>query len=62
MFFDCARGISAQAVLPVDALNMFLPGIFMVPGQCVFCMQSFTASIFFLLSGFLISTAVIKKK
>lgn len=62
VFFDFARGISAQAVVLGHALNIFLPGIFMVPGQRVFYMQSFAVIIFFVLSGFLITSAVMKKK
>ena len=62
IFFDFARGISAQAVVLGHALNIFVPGIFMVPGQRVFYMQSFAVIIFFVLSGFLITSAVLKKK
>lgn len=62
VFFDFARGIAAQAVVLGHALNIFLPGIFMVPGQRVFYMQSFAVIIFFVLSGFLITSAVMKKK
>lgn len=38
VFFEFARGISAQAVVLGHALNIFLPGIFMVPGKRVFYM------------------------
>ncbi|SDI85347.1 Peptidoglycan/LPS O-acetylase OafA/YrhL, contains acyltransferase and SGNH-hydrolase domains [Arthrobacter cupressi] len=62
MFFDFARGISAQAVVLGHALNIFLPGIFMVPGHRVFYMQSFAVIIFFVLSGYLITSAVLKKR
>lgn len=62
IFFDFARGISAQAVVLGHALNIFVPGIFMVPGQRVFYMQSFAVIIFFVLSGFLITSALLKKK
>ncbi|SDL89985.1 Peptidoglycan/LPS O-acetylase OafA/YrhL, contains acyltransferase and SGNH-hydrolase domains [Arthrobacter sp. ov407] len=62
IFFDVARGVSAQAVVLGHALNIFVPGIFMVPGQRVFYMQSFAVIIFFVLSGFLITSAVLKKK
>ena len=62
VFFEFARGISAQAVVLGHALNIFLPGIFMVPGKRVFYMQSFAVVIFFVLSGFLITSAVLKKR
>ena len=62
IFFDFARGISAQAVVLGHALNIFVPGIFLVPGHRVFYMQSFAVIIFFVLSGYLITSAVIKKK
>ncbi|WP_180987317.1 acyltransferase [Arthrobacter sp. AFG20] len=62
VFFDFARGISAQAVVLGHALNIFLPGIFMVPGQRVFYIQSFAVVIFFVLSGYLITSAVLKKR
>jgi peptidoglycan/LPS O-acetylase OafA/YrhL len=62
IFFDFARGISAQAVVLGHALSMFLPGIFLVAGHHVFYMQSFAVIIFFVLSGYLITSAVIKKK
>ncbi|MET1152793.1 acyltransferase family protein [Arthrobacter sp.] len=62
IFFDFARGIAAQAVVLGHALNIFLPGIFMVPGRRVFYMQSFAVVIFFVLSGYLITSAVLKKR
>lgn len=62
VFFEFARGISAQAVVLGHALNIFLPGIFMVPGKRVFYMQSFAVVIFFVLSGYLITSAVLKKR
>ncbi|GAA1278282.1 acyltransferase family protein [Arthrobacter pascens] len=62
VFFDFARGISAQAVVLGHALNIFVPGIFMVPGQRVFYIQSFAVVIFFVLSGYLITSAVLKKR
>jgi len=62
VFFDFARGISAQAVVLGHGLNIFLPGIFMVPGHRVFYMQSFAVIIFFVLSGYLITSAVLKKR
>lgn len=62
VFFDFARGISAQAVVLGHGLNIFLPGIFMVPGHHVFYMQSFAVIIFFVLSGYLITSAVLKKR
>jgi peptidoglycan/LPS O-acetylase OafA/YrhL len=62
IFFDFARGISAQAVVLGHALNIFVPGIFLVTGHHVFYMQSFAVIIFFVLSGYLITSAVIKKK
>ena len=46
IFFDFARGVSAQAVVLGHALNIFVSGIFMVPGQRVFYMQSFAVIIF----------------
>lgn len=62
VFFDFARGVAAQAVVLGHALNIFLPGIFMVPGRRVFYMQSFAVVIFFVLSGYLITSAVLKKR
>jgi peptidoglycan/LPS O-acetylase OafA/YrhL len=62
IFFDFARGVSAQAVVLGHALNIFVPGIFMIPGSHVFYMQSFAVIIFFVLSGYLITSAVLKKK
>ncbi|MGZ6838928.1 MAG: acyltransferase family protein [Frankiaceae bacterium] len=62
IFFDFARGVAAQAVVLGHALNMFVPGIFMVPGHPVFYMQSFAVIIFFVLSGYLITSALLKKK
>ncbi|MDP5227252.1 MULTISPECIES: acyltransferase family protein [Arthrobacter] len=62
VFFDFARGVSAQAVVLGHALNIFLPAIFMPPGGHVFYIQSFAVIIFFVLSGFLITSAVLKKK
>lgn len=62
IFFDFARGVSAQAVVLGHAFNLFLPGIFMAPGKPVFYIQSFAVIIFFVLSGFLITSAVLKKK
>jgi peptidoglycan/LPS O-acetylase OafA/YrhL len=62
IFFEFARGVSAQAVVVGHGLNLFLPGIFMIPGKHVFYMQSFAVVIFFVLSGYLITSAVLKKK
>lgn len=62
VFFDFARGVSAQAVVLGHALNIFVPGIFMVPGHRVFYIQSFAVVIFFVLSGYLITSAVLKKR
>jgi peptidoglycan/LPS O-acetylase OafA/YrhL len=61
IFFDFARGVSAQAVVLGHALSIFVPGIFMIPGHHVFYMQSFAVIIFFVLSGYLITSAVYKK-
>lgn len=62
VFFDFARGVSSQAVVIGHALNIFVPGIFFNPAHRVFYMQSFAVVIFFVLSGFLITSTVLKKK
>lgn len=68
-YFDWLRAASSQAVLLGHALNIFLPSIFMVErpdglleaSRALPYIQNLGVVVFFALSGYLVTTAVLRK-
>lgn len=64
LYFDVVRALSSQMVLVGHSLNLFLPAVFLRRGSAhrsVPYMQNLGVVLFFVLSGFLVSSSVMRR-